>query len=658
MTSMKQLLLENTNRSLLTWVQSERQQKRHIPLAVFKSKAIRVFRDLKSQLDVHHDYDGQLNADRKWFMRFLNRHPVRYDNAAETIVTLAETRGGMTPRYVVRQTDLQFIFDDSGGESSDDDDVIIIEEDDPPAPPNPPPTIKMIPKTTPEVVPVALPILIQPQQTPPPPPPVTPDPPGPRGRPRKVVATARLVQQPKPATPPPAPPALSTRLSRNAATSAATPPPASTPKTTPRAAAAAAAALKRRTPTVPPLKIKITKAAAPPPREPTPPPPPPPAPRQKKVKMVTRCIQVNMEPVVGKGRVFKNDNITIKRRVTAIQRIKVLKTWIKTQDSCQERLKLTNHYLDQAMALYHTREDQVKAFQEKEAKRQEKRAIEREKKKKLKEEKEFLANIKRDRSPTPPSRVIRVSKQQQGGEPTEDDAMDTNEEASALVQCVMREQGEEYVPPAEQPEVDQRPRITIKRERPDSSVPPTRMVRIKREPRDIPVPDTDSDVEFVEEPQPVVPVESVVPAVRIKKEPQLAVRIKKEPGQMAVRVKKEPKDAPTRTVVRVKKEPGTREVVNVKIEGASRVAEVPQDLPQADFGLITAVSGDVPMTMLEGGIVASMEGDGEQGTMTIAAVNGDVQLPVENAVQEETQETPTGVISDNTGEQSGKSLVY
>lgn len=364
-----------------------------------------------------------------------------------------------------------------------------------------------------------------------------------------------------------------------------------------------------------------------------------------------------MEPVVGKGRVFKNDNITIKRRVTAIQRIKVLKTWIKTQDSCQERLKLTNHYLDQAMALYHTREDQVKAFQEKEAKRQEKRAIEREKKKKLKEEKEFLANIKRDRSPTPPSRVIRVSKQLQGGEPTEDDAMDTNDEASALVQCVMREQGEEYVPPAEQPEVEQRPRITIKRERIESSVPPARMVRIKREPRDIPAPETDSDVEFVEEPQPVVPVENVVPAVRIKKEPQLAVRIKKEPGQMAVRVKKEPKDAPTRTVVRVKKEPGTREVVNVKIEGASRVAEVPQDLPQADFGLITAVSGDVPMTMLEEGIMASMEGEGEQGTMTIAAVNGDVQLPVENGEQGETQETPTG-LNDNTGEQSGKSLIY
>lgn len=653
MTSMKQLLLENTNRSLLTWVQSERQQKRHIPLAVFKSKAIRVFRDLKTQLDVHHEYDGQLNADRKWFMRFLNRHPVRYDNAAETIVTLAETRGGMTPRYVVRQTDLQFIFDDSGGESSDDDDVIIIEED-PPAPPNPPPTIKMTPTTNPVVVPVALPILIQQQQTPPAPPPVTPTPPGPRGRPRKVVAKSTAT---RPVTPPPASPALSTRLSRNAAASEATPPPASTPKTTPRAAAAAAAALKRRTPTVPPLKIKLPKAAAPPPRDPTPPPPPPPAPRQKKVKMVTRCIQVNMEPVVGKGRVFKNDNITIKRRVTAIQRIKVLKTWIKTQDSCQERLKLTNHYLDQAMALYHTREDQVKAFQEKEAKRQEKRAIEREKKKKLKEEKEFLANIKRDRSPTPPSRVIRVSKQPQEGEPTEDDAMDTNEEASALVQCVMREQGEEYVPPAEPPEVEQRPRITIKRERIESSVPPARMVRIKREPRDIPAPETDSDVEFVEEPQPVVPVENVVPAVRIKKEPQLAVRIKKEPGQMAVRVKKEPKDAPTRTVVRVKKEPGTREVVNVKIEGASRVAEVPQDLPQADFGLITAVSGDVPMTMLEEGIMASMEGDGEQGTMTIAAVNGDVQLPVENGEKGETQEIPTGS-NDNTGEQSGKSLVY
>lgn len=298
----KQVLLENTNRLLLSWVAQERGQKRSIPLAIFKSKAIRIFRDLKTQMDV--DYDGQLKADRKWFMRFLNRHPVRYDNVAETMVTLAETKGGgMSPRFIIRPADMQFIFDDSGGESSEDDDVIIIEDDLPPPPQaqpqqQQPQVIKTVvtPARVVQQVPTSVtrtpqPVASVPVHVPVPSPAPAPVP-GPsqestprlrrkvvmkstakqaRQIPTPVVALSRLSRKATQATPPPPPPAPAKKIGRGR---------------------------KSQSQVVPPLKIKL-----PPGRPVTPEQKPVVAhaaaaaaapPRQKRVKMVTRCVQVRI----------------------------------------------------------------------------------------------------------------------------------------------------------------------------------------------------------------------------------------------------------------------------------------------------------------------------------------------------------------------------
>lgn len=598
----KQSLLDQTNRAMLCWVQQQRTRQQHIPLAVFKSKAIRVYRDLKTQLNPSPDLDAQLGtlkADRRWFLSFLEKTPIRYDTFAETLVCVGEMVGHKE-RYVVRKADMQFIFDESGDESSDDDDVIIVLPDTPPGPEVKPPPKTPSPTVTPVQLTQRMAVVsvprVQVQQIP------TPVPQRAaaaaannsmnstqslamqRGR-RQIVAK-QAATPPAPAKPTPPPPAT-----RRSSSATSLPPP-----TTARVAAAAAAKRGQvAPPTVPPLKIKLPAKAAAAAAAPAPPPAPPTPPvlRQKKVKMVSRSIQVAMEVVAGKGRVFKNDNLNIKRRVTTIQRLKALKTWVKSQDSCQERIKLVMHYFEQIFNLYNTRDDAVKAFEEKQQKRLQKLAAAREEKKKLKKEEEemkAMIKIKRSRSPTPPSRVTRMPR----ALPNDDDPQE-NGEASAMVQCVL----DETEPP---------PRVRVKREPVERPVAAAPAVRIKAEPRDRetqPVPETEAT------PDPPVPV------VRIKREPTAAVP--------AVRIKKEP--SAIVPAVRVKKEP--REVVNIKLERGIKSERI----EATDLGLgITAVSGDVPMSMLTGGEEYTGTPEEESGVdgMTISAVNGGVALPPVN----------------------------
>lgn len=483
--SLRQSLLERTNQAMAQWVIEQRATKSPVPLAVFKAKAIRVYRDLKANMHMAPDYDrqlGVLKADRKWFTNFLDRYPVRYDNLSETLITTQEMIGKPI-RYLVRKADMQFIFDESGGESSEEeDDVVIVLADSPPPP--------------------------QPQQSPPPKPP--PEQPKPierrggtaiRGRPpgqsrygntriTPMVATkpanqSQLVSRssstdsaPRAAEKSPVSitPSVGITITRGSTRTSAPGPatesPVATRKTmTPRATALAAALAKRQSAPpklVPKLKIKLPPAKETPIAQPS----GRRSPVHAKPKMVSRSVQVAMEPVC-KGRVFKLDNMTIRRRVTTIQRVKTCKLWVKSYDTCQERQKLVMHYFDQILNLFNMSDDALKTFQEKEQKRLQKLAAARLQKRKEKEAERELAkriSIKRSRSPD-------------------------IEGASALVQCELSE------PP---------PRVRVKREPGD----PPRVVRVKTEPRR-------------EEPEPALGNPLIT---RIKREPREVVNIKLERG--------------------------------------------------------------------------------------------------------------------------------
>lgn len=466
--SLRQSLLERTNLAMSQWVHQQRATNSAVPLAVFKAKAIRVYRDLKANMHMAPDYDAQLGvlrADRKWFTNFLERHPVRYDNVYETLITPQEVVGKQM-RYVVRKADMQFIFDESGGESSDEDDAVIV------LPDSPPPSSPL------------------PQPHPPPEPPKPVEPRGGsavRGRLSGPARFANVRVAPMATNTPiqsarasatksaarqaersPAPTAVTRGSTRASAPATATESPMATRKTmTPRRPTATKSVVAPKPVAKPKAKLPAAKEAAlasPAGRK---------SPVRPKPKMVSRSVQVAMEPVC-KGRVFKLDNMPIRRRVNTIQRVKTVRLWVKSNDTCLERQKLVMHYFEQILNLYNMSEDALKAFQEKEQKRLQKLAANRLQKKKEREAAKELAkriSIKRSRSPD-------------------------LEGASSLVQCELNASP---------------PRVRVKHEPPDH---PPRTVRVKMEPR--------------REEQEAQLTRQLV--TRIKREPREAVKIKVERG--------------------------------------------------------------------------------------------------------------------------------
>ena len=452
---------------MLAWVQQQRSAQQPIPLAVFKSKAIRVYRDLKYESNFNPeiiDQLGTLNADRKWFMSFLERHPVRYDNMLETMVTVMETRRGNAPpdRFMVRKSDLQFIFDESGESSDDDDDVILVV---PETPANPPPPVL---KTYTKAVPCK---------------PLPPQ----RKRTVAMKSTATATTAPK-ASPSPSPvpspatqkpPQMPPRLAAVQAKKPAEPP---APPASRVSRAAVLAAKQRATVKVPPPKLRAAPKAAP---------PPPvtgdsdisaiPLARLKKVKTVSRGVQVELAD--QKDRVFKPDHMTVNRKIAVTQKLKAVKSFIAERDKCAARQKVVQQMLEQLIGFYNVDQVLVKRHEEKAKRRIQKMKEAKAKQKQAKLAAELVSRVKRERrrSPSPPP----ISRR---GVPM------LNGDAATLVHCELGAEDEEAaVPPEEEVVVvkTETPRVRVKREPVER--PPVRIklekidkdllpvVRIKRE---------------------------------------------------------------------------------------------------------------------------------------------------------------------------------
>lgn len=264
-----------------------------------------------------------------------------------------------------------------------------------------------------------------------------------------------------------------------------------------------------------------------------------------------------------KGHQFKNDTLTMRRRVNTIQRVKALKAWVKTQDKCAERLKQAMLIFDQMINLYTTKDGSLQLFQEKEQKRIQKRAAEREKKKlllkKQKEEQEeaekkakrLVANIKRSGSP-----------------------VQQDEFSAPMVECVLGEEEE--------------------RQRLEEA---TNRVRIKREPQ----------------------------SGASSQQPRLAMRIKREPGLAGeatsgqlVRVKKEPKEhAP---LVRVKLERSLKRE-RPDPEEFGRITAVSGDVEmiEANGGVDVPAAVEMTIAAVDGGVALEESNEGVSRTSVIPA---------------------------------------
>lgn len=538
-----------------------------------------MYRDLKMQMNLRPDLEAQLgvlNANLMWFTRFLDHYPVRYDNVQETLVLAEETKKAPrgAARFEVRKTDMQFIFDDSGGEESSDDDCLIVGSDDNddtddvqlvihnPLPNSPP--SHSIPEPAP-------PSTASTSAGP-------PMRPGPLSRKVAVALNATT-------------PSLSQMRTRR---KIATPPTTTKPMVAKTAAAQSAPAFTLR---VPPIKLKVPQAKAvapmvkvkaqpPPPPVATPPPPPakaaPPV-KVKKVKMISRCIQTNMKPPAAdpkNPRTFKNDTFTMRRRMAAIQRVEALTRWLKSYDTVKERLKEVGLLLDQVTALYAPRDEQMKAFQARETKKQLKREALREKKRHEK----IIAQMKRSASPPPPLGplgALRASRRI---------AREVDDEQHAR----LNGEGAETAPV-------------------ESASSSLNVLRVKREPG--------------------APLVVQLP-VRVKREPRDA-----SDGPPMVRVKREPQEGGRRKQIFNSTATSPPATVNVKLEGeVRRRTNSIKTERTADFGRITAVNGDVPM---DGFTASSVVEQGEQEQQqqqgmevengadfvgTIAAVNGGVSM--------------------------------